>query len=486
MTLRAIPGGSARAVVAALLLLFSLAAPVWAENGYPARDSGFHSYPEMVAEIRKVAAAHPDIVRVSSIGRSYQGRTIWVVEVSDHVGRDEGEPEVLFDALHHAREHLTPEMALYTLHLLVDQYGQDSDLGRRVTALVDSRRIWIIPMVNPDGLEYDLGGGPYGDGAYRGWRKNRQPTPGSGYRGTDLNRNYGYDWAPGGSPKAITYPGPHAWSAPEVRAVRDFVLSRRKGHVQRIRTHITFHTTGQLVMWPYSRDATDLPRDMTALDHSTMVAMGRAMAATNGYRPLQSGDLARKPGTEIDWLYGSQRVFAFTFELFPRSGRNVADFYPPDEVIARETERNRDAVLYLIDLADCPYRAVGKAAGYCGPLYDDLEIDRGWTVDPYATDTATSGAWRRADPAASARQLGSAVSGRDVLVTGPSRGRDVDGGRTTVRSRFVHLPAGQDCHAATALLGGHVRRGGPSDGLRIEVVGRGTEPRQGDGPRDPG
>ncbi len=146
-------------------------------------------------------------------------------------------------------------------------------------------------MVNPDGLEYDLGGGPYGDGAYRGWRKNRQPTPGSVYRGTDLNRNYGYDWAPGGSPKAITYPGPHAWSAPEVRAVRDFVLSRRKGHVQRIRTHITFHTTGQLVMWPYSRDATDLPPDMTALDHSTMVAMGRAMAATNGYRPLQSGDL---------------------------------------------------------------------------------------------------------------------------------------------------------------------------------------------------
>ncbi len=215
---------------------------------------------------------------------------------------------------------------------------------------------------------------------------------------------------------------------------------------------------------------------MTALDHSTMVAMGRAMAATNGYRPLQSGDLARKPGTEIDWLYGSQRVFAFTFELFPRSGRNVADFYPPDEVIARETERNRDALLYLIDLADCPYRAVGKAAGYCGPLYDDLEIDRGWTVDPYTTDTATSGAWRRADPAASARQLGNAVSGRDVLVTGPSRGRDVDGGRTTVRSRFVHLPAGQAATLRLRYWAGMSGAAGLSDGLRIEVVGRGTSP----------
>ena len=248
--------------------------------------------------------------------------------MSDHVGQDEGEPEVLFDALHHAREHLTPEMALYTLHLLADHYGVDSNLGRRVTSLVDSRRIWIIPMVNPDGLEYDLGGGPFGHGAYKGWRKNRQPTPGSSAIGTDLNRNYGYDWVKATNPLAMNYPGPRPWSAPEVRAVRDFVLSRRVGGIQRIRTYITFHTTGQLVMWPYSRDATNVPRDMTSLDHSTLVAMGRAMAATNGYRALQSGDLGRKPGTAIDWMYGSQRIFAFTFELYPGWGRQAIRLLP--------------------------------------------------------------------------------------------------------------------------------------------------------------
>ena len=346
-------------VSAALLLA---AAPASAENGYPSRDAGYHSYGEMVTEIRQVQAAHPDIVRVASIGHSSQGRTIWIVEVSDHVGQDEGEPEVLFDALHHAREHLTPEMALYTLHLLADHYGVDSNLGRRVTSLVDSRRIWIIPMVNPDGLEYDLGGGPFGHGAYKGWRKNRQPTPGSSAIGTDLNRNYGYDWVKATNPLAMNYPGPRPWSAPEVRAVRDFVLSRRVGGIQRIRTYITFHTTGQLVMWPYSRDATNVPRDMTSLDHSTLVAMGRAMAATNGYRALQSGDLGHKPGTAIDWMYGSQRIFAFTFELYPAGGAKQSDFYPPDEIIARETARNRDAVLYLIGIADCPYRAIGKDA----------------------------------------------------------------------------------------------------------------------------
>ena len=100
----------------------------------------------------------------------------------------------------------------------------------------------------------------------------------------------------GGSPRAITYPGPRAFSAPETRAVRDFVRSRRSGGLQRIRTYITFHTTGQLVMWPYSRDSRDLPPDMTRVDQRTLVAMGRHMAASNGYTPRQSGDLGSKPG----------------------------------------------------------------------------------------------------------------------------------------------------------------------------------------------
>ena len=56
-------------------------------------------------------------------------------------------------------------------------------------------------------------------GKFHFWRKNRQPTPGTGYIGTDLNRNYGYRWGGGGNtssnPAAITYRGPSAFSAPE-------------------------------------------------------------------------------------------------------------------------------------------------------------------------------------------------------------------------------------------------------------------------------
>jgi carboxypeptidase T len=116
------------------------------------KDRLYHTYAEMVTEIHAVEAAHPDIVHVFSIGKSYQGRDIWAAKISDNVGTDENEPEILFDALHHAREHLTVEQALYLFHLLADNYGTDT----QITNLVNGREIWIIFAVNPDGFVYDL------------------------------------------------------------------------------------------------------------------------------------------------------------------------------------------------------------------------------------------------------------------------------------------------------------------------------------------
>src|SRR5206468_12485468 len=113
-------------------------APATASD-FPPKDSRYHSYTEMVTDIHDVAAAHPDIVQVFSIGKSYQGRNIWAAKISDNVATDENEPEILFDALHHAREHLTVEQALYLFQLLVDTYGTDT----QITNLVRCPEIWI-------------------------------------------------------------------------------------------------------------------------------------------------------------------------------------------------------------------------------------------------------------------------------------------------------------------------------------------------------
>ena len=409
---------------------------------FPSYDSGYHTYAEMVTEITAAQTAHPGIVQVRSIGKSYQGRDIWVAKVSDNVATDENEPEVMFDSMHHAREHLSLEQDLALLRWLTDGYGTDS----RITNIVDTREIWIVFMVNPDGAEYDLTGSPY-----RSWRKNRQPNAGTSAIGTDVNRNYGYHWACcGGSSStksSSTYHGSAAFSTPEARVIRDFMASRRIGGQQQIRTAITFHTAGQQILWPYGYTKTDIPGDMNAEDHAALVALGRRMAATDGYTAMQSSSLYITDGDEIDWAYGHEGIFMYTMELYPSHSQvsSNARFYPPDEQIGPQTERNKEAILTLIEAAGCPYAVIGKATQDCGPLYDTFQTYGGWIANPLGTDTATGGRWQRANPATTSRQAGTTPSGSIALVTGAKAGatshsNDVDGGVTTIRSRSVALP----------------------------------------------
>lgn len=327
---------------------------------FPPADSAYHDYAEMVAEIQQAEADHGAIFDLFSMGTSYEGRTIWAGKISDNVGTDEDEPEVLFTHHQHAREHLTVEMGLYTLRILTDEYGTDS----QITNLVNSREIWMVFDMNPDGGEYDIA-----TGSYRSWRKNRQPNPGSSYVGTDLNRNWGYRWGccggSSGTFSSETYRGASAFSAPETQVVRDFVNSRVIGGEQQITVAIDFHTYQELVLWPYGYTFTDVPSDMTQDDHNVLVTMGQAMAATNGYTPEQASDLYITDGTINDWLYGVHRIMNYTFEMYPRTSTH-GGFYPPDEVIPTQTSRNRDAVLYLLEQADCPYDVIGKGAQYCG------------------------------------------------------------------------------------------------------------------------
>ena len=239
------------------------------------------------------------------------------------------------------------------------------------------------------------------------------------------------------------------FSAPETRRVRDFVASRVVGGWQQIRTHITFHSNGQLILWPYGYTKTDIPSDMSKHDHAAFVAMGKKMASLNGYRPKQSSGLYITDGDQIDWLYGRHRIFSYTFELYPTEHYRISDFYPPDEILARETARNRSAVLYLIEQADCPWRAAGFAAADCGAFYDDLELGHGWRTNAQGTDTATDGRWQRGNPAGTSnhgpKQLGTTFSASRALVTGLKAGssvnaNDVDGGLTSVTSPAIALP----------------------------------------------
>ncbi|MGB3440068.1 MAG: M14 family metallopeptidase [Actinophytocola sp.] len=361
---------------------------------FPAADSNYHNYAEMTAVINQAVADHPNILTKTAIGNSYEGRQQVALKISDNAGTDENEPEILFTAHQHAREHLTIEMALYVLSEFTDKYGTDS----RITNLVNSREIWIIPDLNPDGGEWDIR-----TGSYAGWRKNRQPNSGSSNVGTDLNRNWPFQWGccggSSGSTSSETYRGPSAGSAPEVRNVINFVNSRVVGGVQQIKTNIDFHTFSELVLWPYGYTYNDTAPGMTAQDYQVFSTLGRQMASSNGYTPEQASDLYITDGSIDDWLWGVHKVYSYTFEMYPSSG-GLNGFYPPDEVISRETTRNRDAVLTLLDYSDCPARIIGATCDGsepppAGPSFENATNvnipDAGAAVTSSVTATGITG-----------------------------------------------------------------------------------------------
>ncbi len=317
-------------------------------SDFPPVDAAYHNYNEMLADLNEIAATYPNITQLSVCGRSIEGRHLYTLRIS---GRPPGQgrplPGVLYVGNIHAREHLTLEQALWLAHYFTDNYGQDPAL----TNLVNRREIWILPNVNPDGTEFDVA-----QGTYRWWRKNRRHNADGSY-GVDLNRNFGYRWGGPGASSATTsetYRGRASFSEPETAAIRDFVEQHPN-----LRTSIFMHTYSELILWPYGYTNEPLPADMKPEDEQIFQTAGKAMAQLNGYRPLQSSQLYVTSGSSDDWLYGTQGIYAWTFELYP-TAQSPYGFYPPAIDIKAQVERNREALTYAAAIAADPQNVLGQ------------------------------------------------------------------------------------------------------------------------------
>ncbi|MBI3558715.1 MAG: zinc carboxypeptidase [Deltaproteobacteria bacterium] len=331
-----------------------LAKPPEGVTDFPSEDSRFHNYDRMTKALDDLVAAHGDIMRKFSIGKTLQGREMWAVQVNtgkETLNAKDGavsvKPGIVFMGNHHAREHVSAEIPLMLLEYLAKNYGVDKD----ITALLDKRDIYVIPMVNADGVEFDIS-----TGEYKYQRKNMRPN-GSGHIGVDLNRNYGFKWGTGGSstdPSSDVYMGPNAFSEPETQNIKAFV----EGHPN-LKVLLTFHTFSELILYPWGHkyDAVENKEDL-----ATFEVMGKKMAEWNKYTPEQSSGLYIASGDTVDWAYGSLGIFAFTFELSPKEMYD-GGFYPGAGVLDKVFEDNLRPALYLIDLADNPHRAKSQTAG---------------------------------------------------------------------------------------------------------------------------
>jgi hypothetical protein len=312
-------------------------------DDFPPGFEAYHNYAEMIAVLQSFAASHPQFAHLITLGNSYENRNIIGLRLSNDANDNLSEPGVFFVGQHHAREHMTPEVMLGLIkHFLVSS-------SVAVRSLLYSRQIYIFPSLNPDGSEYDIA-----TGQFRMWRKNRQPNPTA--VGTDNNRNYSYRWGccggSSGNGSSETYRGTAPLSAPENMRMSDFIVAHPN-----ITTGISYHTYGNLILYPYGYTYDDLPPDMDPTDRQTFVAMGAEMARTTGYHPQQSSDLYITDGDWNDWMYGALGLYPITIEMDSYG----YGFYPPDSFIGQTIDKNMDAAVFVASIADCPRRIIGQS-----------------------------------------------------------------------------------------------------------------------------
>lgn len=351
--------------------------------------SKYHRYDELVQHMQDLVAEYPGLARLYSIGKSHEGRDLWLVEVTNHATGDHGEkPGFYIDGNLHAGEVTGATCALYTIWYLLTQYGQNDE----VTRLLDTTSFYILPRVSPDGAELYLTS-PYflrsstrpypfeeeqdglypadidGDGLIL---QMRVPDPdgewkvsardprlmlprlpyeqgGAYYRlyqeglvrngdgvelkaapprwGLDLNRQFPVGWEPEAKQSGA---GPYPLSEPETKAVAEFLLKQ---------TNITggqsFHTTTGIILRPSSfrPDAKMNPKDRAAF-----TAIGKAGEELTGYpcASVYDGFAYDKEspikGVFLDWCYDNLGLLLYSTELWDlrvRVGNDRVPFLDP-------------------------------------------------------------------------------------------------------------------------------------------------------------
>lgn len=300
----------------------------------------YYSYDEMLQNLQKLKEKYPDIFTLHSLGKSYGGRDIFMVKISDNVSIDENEAEILFMAAHHGNEKPGYQFLLYFMEAICANYGKNESIAY----LVNNAEIFIIPMVNPDGVENNT-------------RKNMEPNGCLGenvfpvMKGVNLNRNYDAGWnewkpwyflsttaTPYGDLllHLLGYPpeyrGEKPFSEKETKAIKEFVENRS------FVIAIDFHTgAGEIIFYPFGY-TDEKPKDIT-----TFISIAENISRINNYSFREAGKAAI--GMAIDWMYEKEDIYAFIIEL----SREVA---PSEEEKVKEIfEKNLPVNYYLIDRA---------------------------------------------------------------------------------------------------------------------------------------
>lgn len=229
----------------------------WLEN--------YRSFDEVIKTLKRIENDHPKLSKLYQYGTSADGHPLYALKVSDEVELDENEPEVMLTAATHGDEIITVEVLLGLLEQMVAEYGKNN----RLTELVNTREIYFIPVVNPEGFT----------------RRSRYES------GADPNRSFPWPES-SGSP------------TPSIKALIDFF------HSHHFMGTIDFHAYGQLIMFPWAY-TTDAPED-----EARYIEITKGMAEKNNYGYGQiSRILYVAKGSSADYFYWKNRSISLGIEV---------------------------------------------------------------------------------------------------------------------------------------------------------------------------
>jgi murein tripeptide amidase MpaA len=350
------------------------------------RFDTYYRYDELTRILHAFAEEYPQLVRIESIGKSYEGRDIWLLTVTNFAtGPAEEKPALWVDGNIHASEVSPSSACLYLLHRLTREYGSHE----KITRCLDTRAFYVCPRVNPDGAEWALADKPKiirsstrpypydedpigglvtedidGDGRMLmmripdpngNWKKHPDEPRLMVRRDPDEVGGEYYRILPEGrfdepfDPAILTiqpkkegldlnrnFPahwrqeyeqdgaGPYPTSEPEVRAIVDFIAKHPN-----ITGGVTFHTWSGVLLRPYSHQPDDA---FPAEDLWTYQKIGAKGTEITGYPNISVyHDFKYHPkeyisGVFDDWMYDHMGVFAWTVEIWsPQRQAGITD-----------------------------------------------------------------------------------------------------------------------------------------------------------------
>jgi len=295
----------------------------------------YYTYQEMVDLFEGLQDLYPDFMSYTSLGKTYENRDVWLVKLSDNVEVNEDEPGVLLMGSIHGDERPPFESLIYLIEHMTEFYVKENtdddedglmnedpidgidndDDGQidedpsedRVRDIIDNTEVFIIPMVNPDGVEHNT-------------RKNRDQKPGQTNIGVDLNRNFAYKWylydifpiayndARTSDLNSWNYRGEEPFSELETKAIKNFIEN------EDIKISLSYHSYGEVIMYPWTHTSQRVPHEKIFLSVAQGISSIDGYYIYNGLTtilPWPGGTI----GTSENWFYSEHGILSFTMEL---------------------------------------------------------------------------------------------------------------------------------------------------------------------------